>query len=690
MAKFYLQIVEGPQSGTKHALESDLTIGRRAGCDLVLEGDEKVSGRHCQVVLEGGSAILRDLESTNGTRVDGKRIEEIPIAHGDRFQVGKTVLQLVDGERGEVVDAPTSSGIDAEALARSSKRSPIALIALLVLLAGGAAAWWFFLRADAPRNKSSVKKVARIEGNLLSASLAHLESDDAEWLPVSGGGIWARGSQGKSGRASLVAELGGEVEGAAGPLFAVAIQEKAFPIGNKSAFRARCAIRSDAAVRAGLRVCFFGMAPPPDPDALEDDAEEGEETQRRFERKPVIVLGPELKPVSASSWETLELRATVPPGVVEAALCIVAALPASSKEEATVRVDEIALLEDGEAAALPKQIAGASIYSHDDSGGLRITVGPKALLSSAGGLPRSDDAPLLALSKVFPLPACDAGGAIDEVKIEGDWVHYGFRSDARGGFVLRLPREVAESYRVRSGTAKKARFAQHSGPASFDAATGLLWGADAQALLLEIPQATQLAVVEDGDDLRFEFSERPREVSLRVGFEEERLEAMRLARAASAARSEGRPAEALRIYSSILQERPFDESAVREARVARGEMLSVARTELQGLERDFEEAKAFEYDGLFEDLLRRADKLDARQDEFKDAIAGFRAKVQARLREVRQARGRRRAAGLSALAKSLDAAGQSRLAKLVKNFVETKLPAAPKDGEEEGDGEDRD
>lgn len=686
MAKYVLQIVEGPQAGTRQDLASDLTIGRRAGCDLVIEGDEKISGRHCEVVLEGEGVLLRDLESTNGTRVDGKRIQEIPIAHGDRFHVGKTVVQLLDLEKGEVVDEPAGAiGIDAEMLARSRKRSPVALISLLGLLLAGAAAWWFFfLRADAPQNRTKAQKVERIAGNLLSEPLSQLEGGDDEWLPLAaGGGTFTRGGGAKTGRGALVADLGGEAESvdpaevAAVSLFAVAMQPQPVAIGRKTGFTARAAFRGDGRVRVGLRLCFFGPAPVRTDEEIEALEDEG---APRFTREPLVVVGPALAQADGEAWQDFEVQAAVPAGAVEVGVAIVAVLPAGESSDVRVRVDEVALLENADAAGLTSQIAGTSILALQTAGLVRVQVGTQVLMSATSGLPKpGTDAPLEALARVLSVPCSDVA-TMRGMTVEDGVAKLEFEpSDGR--LALHVPRDVAVAYRVRSGA--DDLYEQHAGPGQFKGVTGLLWGSDAQPLLFETGAASDLAVTQKADSLHFVF-DFPRSAKLRLNFEQERLETLRLARAADTARSEGRTVDALRAYRAVLRQKPFDEGAVREARMARANMLSDARAQLEALERDFDEAQAFEYDGLFANLLQRADALDAMQDEFKEPIATFRKKVRARLERVQQARGRRRAASLGKLAEALEAADQKRLSALVKEFVEKKLPAA-----DEGNG-DRD
>ena len=70
-----------------------ITIGRADG-NLFQISDPSVSGRHCEVRLTGGELIVRDLQSTNGTFVDGKNIIEATLKPGQNLRLGDVELQL--------------------------------------------------------------------------------------------------------------------------------------------------------------------------------------------------------------------------------------------------------------------------------------------------------------------------------------------------------------------------------------------------------------------------------------------------------------------------------------------------------------------------------------------------------------------------------------------------------------------
>jgi pSer/pThr/pTyr-binding forkhead associated (FHA) protein len=73
--------------------EGRFVIGRDASCDLTVD-DPKVSGEHAEIIRSGSSFVLRDLGSTNGTYVNGERVDGRRRLHeGDRLQIGDTELE---------------------------------------------------------------------------------------------------------------------------------------------------------------------------------------------------------------------------------------------------------------------------------------------------------------------------------------------------------------------------------------------------------------------------------------------------------------------------------------------------------------------------------------------------------------------------------------------------------------------
>ena len=86
-------VTEGQPEKTFRILPgNDRTIGRATGADFIVDA-ALVSRVHCRVsALTGGELEIKDLESTNGTFVNGQRIDVALLGPGDRLQVGRTEL----------------------------------------------------------------------------------------------------------------------------------------------------------------------------------------------------------------------------------------------------------------------------------------------------------------------------------------------------------------------------------------------------------------------------------------------------------------------------------------------------------------------------------------------------------------------------------------------------------------------
>lgn len=97
----YLRIEEGPDAGRTFELTSGgvYTIGRE-GADIALD-DSKVSRKHAELGLYGPEAwVVRDLHSTNGTSVNGRRVDDrASLKHWDLIRIGDTRLRFAVVEK---------------------------------------------------------------------------------------------------------------------------------------------------------------------------------------------------------------------------------------------------------------------------------------------------------------------------------------------------------------------------------------------------------------------------------------------------------------------------------------------------------------------------------------------------------------------------------------------------------------
>lgn len=111
-----LVFVEGAQVlGLRVPLDREVVLGRDPACAVRLFADD-VSRRHARVGPEGGGHVVVDLGSTNGTWVNGARIDARRLAPGDRLQLGGFVARYVgegDAEGRQLAELALASRRDA-------------------------------------------------------------------------------------------------------------------------------------------------------------------------------------------------------------------------------------------------------------------------------------------------------------------------------------------------------------------------------------------------------------------------------------------------------------------------------------------------------------------------------------------------------------------------------------------------
>jgi len=121
-------VLDGPDGGIRFELKGDrATLGRKTENDIVVP-DVAASSFHAEVVAEGNGLVIRDLNSSNGTYVNGKRIQSSPLFDGDVIRIGQsqgrvTVLQ------------PNGKPLRGKGDSR-----PVALVAVVVVLLLGVGA----------------------------------------------------------------------------------------------------------------------------------------------------------------------------------------------------------------------------------------------------------------------------------------------------------------------------------------------------------------------------------------------------------------------------------------------------------------------------------------------------------------------------------------------------------------------
>lgn len=92
-----ITIVEGPLTGSRMDLANltEITVGRASSCTFVV-GDDFASSRHAKLMKRGNEWYVEDLDSRNGTYVNGYRIDQPErVTTASDIKVGRTTIRLV-------------------------------------------------------------------------------------------------------------------------------------------------------------------------------------------------------------------------------------------------------------------------------------------------------------------------------------------------------------------------------------------------------------------------------------------------------------------------------------------------------------------------------------------------------------------------------------------------------------------
>jgi DNA-binding NtrC family response regulator len=105
---FHLVVEEGPAAGLEwRSRGAKCAVGLHPSNDLQID-DDTVSGFHCEIRVGGDGARVRDLESKNGTTVDGVRVTDAWLRGDSRIRMGRTVARFQYGT--DVHRLPLSEG----------------------------------------------------------------------------------------------------------------------------------------------------------------------------------------------------------------------------------------------------------------------------------------------------------------------------------------------------------------------------------------------------------------------------------------------------------------------------------------------------------------------------------------------------------------------------------------------------
>jgi hypothetical protein len=104
MAK--LQVLSGSTAGQTYELKVETTTVGRVEDNAFQIAEPSVSSHHCEILLKGNDVVVRDLNSTNGSFINGEKITESVLKPGQTLRLGQIEIRIDDGSP---MPAPSAS-----------------------------------------------------------------------------------------------------------------------------------------------------------------------------------------------------------------------------------------------------------------------------------------------------------------------------------------------------------------------------------------------------------------------------------------------------------------------------------------------------------------------------------------------------------------------------------------------------
>lgn len=159
-----------------------LTLGRKADNDIVID-NPAVSGHHCKLCVQGGTYFVEDLDSTNGTYVNEKRVKKSGLHHNDVVGVAKHALVFLEDDPVPQAAAPESENKaegDATMLISPQKQAEMVAASAAAAKPGAGKVGW--LRV--------LKGVADKVEYELSGMSTYIGKSDRVQIPIKGAGLF--------------------------------------------------------------------------------------------------------------------------------------------------------------------------------------------------------------------------------------------------------------------------------------------------------------------------------------------------------------------------------------------------------------------------------------------------------------------------------------------------------------------
>jgi len=677
-SRYALRFDTGERKGEKVALSNaGVTVGRKPGNSVQLL-DSSVSGRHAEFVLDGARVLLRDLGSTNGTKVGGVRVSERALEHGDQILLGNVGATFLDLERPEpAAAAPRGAGgdgagsdgaesdeidleapdvatrasapraaaperessdavrtISADKVARSNKLSWVGLVGLLAAAGIGGGGWWWINSQQASSGASSVREVSATPGNLLGASFSFedlaLDGEDSPWNNDAGAAAVFSVEGGS--RYSGVDGLGALLSGGQAAL----ARSKALPLSGAKGFSLAAQVRTSggAAARVGL------------------EFESSTDAAARTSAWSAPLTG-------AEEFQPLEWTCAVPAGFDRVSVLLAARAGAG---EGRVDVDDVVLL------SRPESSGALALDSFQF-----VPLGAPATAAVLFKIERT---------LLSDLHVREADGERAALAVSTSDVGFALALGEGGGRVLSVRADGVLTTSA-PATLGEGGFRTHESSFERDNVTRVVLGAGKDLVALRFEAPVRVTSRAEGAGLRLEVQlGAARAVSVQTSFKAEREAALALAREAREADRKSEYGAAIALWNRLRDEAPFDSELLGEADAGRARLAELGLAELRTLRAELERARFFRLVELYRQSRAQAQSI-AQRFAGGEIEAGARAifdEIALELDALEADLKRHERARLQSIAAALAASNSERLAQRVREVLEQRSAAAGAQG----------
>ncbi|MCP3916711.1 MAG: FHA domain-containing protein [bacterium] len=590
--RYSLRFESGERAGETIPITGTVfSIGRRPGNSLqILENS--VSGKHAELHVDDRGILLRDVGSTNGTRIGEARVLESRIEPGARVIFGNVAMSFLDTEAPEAAAAqptPEADAVDhanentpelrvsAENLARAKRGSKLGLVLIVSVLAAGGAAAAYFLKGGSGGAGERLRPVASPEGNLLENGYS-FEGETSTWesrdsLPA---------SFSPTPRARYSGEMGISASLEAGE--AAVHRSGDVRVAEGKSFEARAEVRAPGDVLGRLGIQFFSLSEGPD--------------------APQPATAWSAGVADESAFGELMVQTTVPAGYDRARVLVLASA-APAGEGGRVDFDDVAMTPAG---------SGAPTSTIDEY--RFYTLGDAALEASLFKVDR------VLISNLRFKDAEGVGRGFQRIDVSEEDNGLRIRHGGSGSCTFSF---LAEPGAIQGGLAGIGKIGYSTINADIEAtmATDVLLGGGVDLVRVSFGTEVELKGRVQGTAYRIQV-ELPAgaDVLVQLRFREERAAAIAIAAEADDARDGGRLGECIAKWQTLLDRYPYEEQAVVRGQETISELVQGGIEEVRAVEGEVERARFFRLVDLYRECRASAETVAQRyagSDVEKDA-----------------------------------------------------------------------